>query len=172
MLSMRPIMPFHICTLAWQLSSWVIARHLGPGGGVSQFLQKIIKTRAFLQGVFIRVLLLFANKEDWPFNSHEWPRQCGFRLKKPFFNSSFLWWHEGDKNKFYTLVILSLYKIPVTREPSRWPTSLKNSQSIHPPPPHPKQNFWSSQNWYDNRTRICWDWLYYSVMFEYKRCIL
>ena len=32
-------------------------------------------------------------------------------------------------------MILSLYKIPVTREPSRWPTSLKNSQSIHPPPP-------------------------------------
>ena len=92
--------------------------------------------------------------------------------KKAFLNSSFLWLHEGDKNKFYTLVILSLYKIPVTREPSRWPTSLKNSQSIHPPPPHPKQNFWSSQNWYDNRTRICWDWLYYSVMFEYKICIL
>lgn len=92
-------------------------------------------------------------------------------LKKAFLNSSFLWWHEGDKNKFYTLVILSLYKIPVTREPSRWPTSLKNSQSIHPPPPHPKQNFWSRQNCYDNRAQICWDWLNYGVIFQYKRYI-
>ena len=62
-----------------------------------------------------------------------------FSLKKAFLNSSFLWWHEGDKNKFYTLVILSLYKIPVTREPSRWPTSLKNSQSIHPLLPTPSK---------------------------------
>ena len=42
---------------------------------------------------------------------------------------------QRDKNKVYTLVILSLYRIPVTHEPSKFPKEFSiNSPPLLPTP--------------------------------------